>query len=297
MSDLPIEPIALRLGMERHGNRWDPCPVKGCREKGRGAVQIRSAWKCWHCQSAGDAYDLVSYRLLGVRAREAGPRFREVKAFVEEGLGAVPEPVKYEPMVRRVAGVALRDALRACEPAQHTTNPAVRGWLAKRGLVGVGAGVLPPRWTAPWWPWSDTFPLVVGAYTGRGELASMHGRCVQASPVRKTTWPKEADAAGLLFADRAGRELLRGAGRCSVVVVTEGMPDFLAAAGQAEPGWATLGITSGAADALRLVRWPAGVEVFMAVHRDEAGYQYARAVADAVAPIPVRRLPIHRMVA
>lgn len=105
-------------------------------------------------------------------------------------------------------------------------------------------------------------------------------------PPRKTTWPRECSAAGLLFADAGGYALLRGEPRHSQFLVVEGVTDLLRASIVApKVPCGVLGFASGGASALGEVRWPRDAVVGIATDADETGERYA---AEALRAMPIR---------
>lgn len=65
------------------------------------------------------------------------------------------------------------------------------------------------------------------------------------------------------------------------VVIVEGEPDFLSAAGQ-WPDWAVLGIYSGSWSSEIAAKVPGGCEVHVCTHGDSAGLRYLRQIADSL---------------
>lgn len=271
-----------RLGLERHGKRWGPCPACGAERDGRRGVLLDkdTGWWCTKCRTGGDALDLVSYRLLGIPARESGPRFRDVLAWFDASITLAPEPAPPpKPQRAPVSSVAALLKL-AVPPTEH--GPA-SSFLRSRGIAPDTApcGVLPDTAGAPFWPahFSRNWPLVVPAYTARGVLAGLHGRAIGPAP-RKSTWPKGIASAGLVFADPVhARPWLRGGPAPLRLLIVEGITDYLAAASTCD--MPVLGYESGSLSAIEQIRdWP--IRVIIATDNDEAGDRYARQIASAL---------------
>lgn len=303
---LAVEPVALALGMERAGRtRLGPCPA--CHEDrgkhdSRPPVTLRGdaadRWWCSLCRVAGDAYDLVAYRLLGRRAREAGSEFSRVLDWLRD-RGDVPvieprapRPPTYPPLQ------GVLEALRRATPLAETLDPEVLAFLARRNLsTSAPAGVLPAGFAArPWWPAgrSGRWPLVVPAVDASGAIRSLHARRLDGERP-KSLWPKEADAVALVFADpRHARPWLQGGRTPSRVLIVEGMTDYLRACGEpGARGWAVLGIESGSASAFARMPWRPEQRVYVCTDGDAPGDAYAAALERAV-PVSTRRVPMLR---
>lgn len=278
--------LATRLGLTAKGrNRFGPCPV--CREvvdsSGRGALHRSGA--TWHCNACKEA--LSDARLVKETLRLS---WAEAYAWLE---GTEARAVRQEP---EPEPVRPDRAVLAQELARARTPPAAA--LDQLGL--------PPQVArhAGWLPHTPLlrpgYPLVVPAFTGRGELASLQGRSV---PTRqpKTACPTGYDFAGLLFLDRAtARPFFRGDDGPvpQTLLVVEGLTDFLCAAAQADDTIGVVGIVSGSAAALRLVAprvHEHRIRVVSAMDVGPQGDHYTRQIADAFAPHPVYPLDLRRL--
>jgi len=171
-------------------------------------------------------------------------------------------------------------------------HPEARAYLEGRGFVTEDAWVVAPGFTAEWWPttFSRRWPIIVPTFNGHGQLRGLHGIAIDRDMAgRKTTWPKGVDSAGLLFACPAALEWMRGGTPPPVVVLAEGATDFLHAASLRE--YPVLGIESGSADALRLLKWVDGQVVVEAMDHDPAGDRYRVKIRKAIPDrIPVRSI-------
>lgn len=327
MIALPLTPeLAQSLGLHPKGRRWGPCPA--CNAPRTSSSDPRpplilpgKGWTCYACHAQGDAINLVSYALLG--RRDAGHEFPAVLAWLTERGFLAPDAAlprsRLTPRPQR-ASTGQPDPsaprhrpphsevgaiLRRCRKPHEDAD--TRAFLASRKLpIDVPAGVLPPTFSAPWWPspWSTLWPLVIPAYEADGTLASMHGRAVhpvakdgETGPPRKTTWPAGCEAIGLLFADPVlARPLLRGLGAPgSKVLIVEGLTDYLAASALLRGRYGVLGIASGSAPALGLVRWPERTTLLIATDNDTAGERYAAAIVEACWMVTCKRVPLHLM--
>lgn len=320
--DLPAAGVAEEIGLPRNGRRYG-CPAcRTERDKAfprRGPLWIKGTrWACSNCGERGDAITLIAWATTG-QPRPRGKAFAPVLQWLSE-RNHVELAMRAPDPSARAPQAEVRALLCAATPVAETRDQEVLAFLRSRGLdpARIPAGVLPApehpvykrlTWVpvdgrkAPWWPasWSRWWRLAVPAWTGTGELGGLHARDVTGSAKRKATWPLGVDCGGLLFADPAlGRGLLRGEAPEGLrVLIAEGLPDFLYACQEATsiPGLAVLGIESGSAPALRLVRFPRGARIYTSAHVDKAGDTYATAIAEAVAPRAVRRLPLSRRAA
>ncbi len=130
-------------------------------------------------------------------------------------------------------------------------------------------------------------------YDHMGRVATVHARSVGAAEPKGLT-PAGCSIKGAVMADSLGRLILAGeaGGWPEVrVVVTEGVPDFLAAATQATDSDvlapALLGIIAGCWSVDLALRVPRHAEVVLATDTDDAGERYAALVAGT---LPGRRL-------
>lgn len=285
-----------QVGLERRGRRYTPCPACGAERTGRSdkrapvlPVSGGRGWKCYACDEQGGAVHALCLRLHGERLGKGDGRWADVMRWMEERHHieprAQPEPqTRREPVYMDVAPV-----LRMCRPAEQ----GAADWLRSRGYTRpVPAGMLPPGWSAPWWPWRDEFPLVVPAFDAAGVLRSMHGRAIRPGARRKVTWPLGGDTRGLVMASKLARAMLRGETEPRRLLIVEGLTDYLWAA--QDPTIAVLGIASGVDLAPLSRRLRRGMTIVIATDPDPAGDAYAQTVAAQLAPHPVRRLHLGR---
>lgn len=297
--------MALALcGLDSSRRRTGPCLACGATStKGDSRPPLvfgQWGWQCVACGCRGDGLSLVGLYLgvaqqepaaEGPRVRLVGRAFMAVLDFVKSGkmqevkeVRKVEEPKRIDPS----AGLKLAVPLSRC------SEPDVLSWLASRKIpTHAPAGCL-KGFKADWWPWAQGFPLVVPACTGSGEVVSMHARSVTSNEKR---WPRGAEARELLFAPPALRAWMRG--ECKgppALVIAEGLSDYLT--------WSSvssipaIGIASGGASALRMLRLEQGCQVFVGTDPDRNGHgdRYAEEVADAIKHQAVaRRLPLDRV--
>lgn len=297
-----VPQVIPMVGMGSSRRRAGPCPAclaTATRHDARPPVLFSDkSWRCVACRAGGGALSLVGYHLgVGHRVERRygegldlrGRAFRHVISFIEKGeilpvAESEPEDLKrIDPM----------PGLRRAVPVGRCGDAEVCSWLRGRGIDAsrAPAGCL-RNFTADWWFWSRTHPLVVPACTGLGEIESMHARSVTDDTKR---WPKNASSRELLFASPVVRSWLRGeSDQPPVLVVTEGLSDYLTWSSASKVP--TLGVTSGGTGALRTVGIAKGTEVFVGTHSDVSGRRYAEEVADAFAmravvrPLPLRRV-------
>jgi hypothetical protein len=298
LTPIRVELVLPRACPTRKGRRWGPCPACGAEHTDHdprpplAIVGNGLGWWCLACGVTGDAYDLASWIVLEVRARDAGRSFRQVLAWLRSDEVQHVEP-RLDAPVERPRGIA--EMLRACERPANV--PEVAAYLEGRGLdpSKVPAGVVPARFSASWWPraWSSTWRLVVPAVSGRGELLSVQVRAVAGDVEPRMRWPYGCSAGGLLFADptRARPLLRREPSPATRLVIAEGLTDYLTVASGSGEDTAVLGVASGSVVALRLLELPETIRsVIVATDYDRQGEVYAQQIAEALAPRPVRRL-------
>ena len=161
MTSLPrnllIPRVATDLGMKiGKSQRWGPCPSCGSNPKKRPPVYLHhrdTAWTCSRCEEGGDAIDLISFAIVGTKGRNAGPRFQEVVAWLEErgtidlptqDTGPEPEPVRERdffldgfrrgaPVMRARLGARRRQSL----PPVARVRSWRASWSAAPRLLGV----------------------------------------------------------------------------------------------------------------------------------------------------------------
>lgn len=320
--------LAPRVGMTKAGGRWGPCPVCGAerasrdRSDRRGPVAVWSVagvehWKCHAagCDAGGiGAPSLVAAYLFRAVLVKGDPRWREVFAWLRgesPRMAPLPTTRREAPPTTPRPPVAALTALWGTSVRVSRSMPslAAAAFLERRRFPVDAAGELaglrelPTEYAWPeWWPsgWASAYRLALPAFEPDGTFASLHGRSV--GDVRpKTRWPRmgSGSATGLLLADWAGVKLLRGDAALLAelrgVVVVEGFTDLLRtslAVARVRRPLAVLGAASGGFPALARVRIPAGLPVYVGTDADATGDKYARDIANALDPRPVRRLRI-----
>lgn len=153
-----------------------------------------------------------------------------------------------------VMALVAADAARIVQPANKSARPA-------------------------WAKWGDAYRLAVPMVNARGELVTFRFRCVTES-----SGPKEGAASGsargCFCASPAVVAMLRGGALPSMLVVTEGTMDFLAAVAM-RPDAAVMSVVPGSASGLAEVKLPNGFKVRVATHEDDAGERYAKEIREA----------------
>ncbi len=187
-----VAAVAAALGLdvrERHPSAdARPCPACGAelrsagRHDRRGPIGVRaddSGWTCHACKATGDPLDLAAWRIVGTKARAAGPRLADVRAWCA-GAGLCEPDAGRSPATRGGPAVELRPLPAPRPPAPPAYPPAgevaelwtaavrvdcddeAAAWVRSRGLdVGALADrdlarVLPPGAALPRWAhWRD----------------------------------------------------------------------------------------------------------------------------------------------
>ena len=275
-----------------------------------GTLRVR----CFGCEWSGDVFHLVA----AAHSLEPKRDFREVLATacelagmpdeatsVRDGRLAAerqprpappPEPERDYPPVGEVLGLwqtarplvedeqsalylALRgiypdvvqqlDVARALLPDTHETR--MPGWARFRGDAPVSR------------PWTRSgHRILVPVYDCDGQFRSLRAWLVtDEQGVPKRVPPVGHRASGLVLANRAALEILRGERFHSRLVIVEGEPDFLARA-IVSPTDPVLGVLSGSWHEGFAQKVPYGSEVIIRTHLDEAGERYARAITQTI---------------
>ena len=295
-----------------------PCPACGAekrhprRHDRRGAVGLTrgdgAGWRCFECEASGDALDLAALASVGRVPGKGDPAWREVLAACSSrGLCEGPRgataprcalPPRHPPAppVRPHRAAA---AWAACLPPPDDAEAAA--WLrSKRGLdpgrvedFGL-ARALPMTGTLPVWArlgrrsWRETsHRVVVPLFGAGGSLESLHARALDPAAEPKAVSPAGAEVRGLVMADAGAAAMLRGEVRPAVLVVAEGVPDFLSWATRYsdadEDTPAVLGVIAGSWTPELAARVPDGTTVHVRTHADAAGAKYAEAICASLA--------------
>lgn len=322
---VPLAAIVNELGLawERAGKRLVACPACGAEKpaqshRSAGAVVLvdrGTRWWCSSCNERGDGPDLVSLVVFGRPLRPGDPELsRDLRGWFgargwcsTEGpvervtLRPAPPPERARPLVTEAQ---LGELWGRCGPV--TADGPVSAWLRSRGLDPVAiedrglARALPeqpPGWASFWRTLGGRCILPV--FGQAGELVSLQARTVLgAGP--KSLAPKGSDRSAGVLADGTGRALLRGEAwllesGCRAVFITEGDVDWLTRAswvGEADSASPVLGVLGADAWPQWLPeRIPAGWDVHVDVHRDEAGERLLGRVVRALA----EKCPIYRI--
>jgi hypothetical protein len=292
------------------------------RRDGRAPVQLYDArWYCFACSHGGDAVDLLSYVMHGTAFRALDDSRRaEVRAWAaRRGWCEVGKSLSsyLDSKVARYTAIDVAKRPDAGEVAavwgsarQVTSDTEASSWCQGRGLdperldgldlvrvLAIDAGL--PAWARyRGTPWSRSgHRLITRVWDAQGRLSGVHARNVRAdaSPGNKAAWPAcgPGSAGGLLMADAAGQRLLAGTPRGpaqdalarSLIVMAEGLPDFLtwAAKLQGDDARPVFGVGSGSWTDAVAARIPSGCRVVVRTHHDAAGEKYARRICETLA--------------
>ena len=323
-----LDAVALSLGYTYRGRRLTPCPsCRAASRKGerRGAVGLlygadgRRRWKCNACRAGGDVIDFVRAHLGENGNRDTRSWFAS-RGWADSASGPVTPIVEPDPV--RPPQAEILAILKASTPLSRCDRADVLQWAQGRGIDARSA----PLWVAPaphrfeygsltrapvyreegdtrpvpvWWPgsWAREFPILAPMYDAAGQLAGLRGRAISSSARRKTTAPIGFDTIRLLLADPwVALPLLRGASpeALQYVLFAEGDTDYASAAqtSKTDRSIAVIGLISGSPRALVSIKWPARSSLVSAMDPGEAGDRYHQGIVSAVAPFPVRRVPI-----
>jgi ribosomal protein L37AE/L43A len=276
--------IAAQLGREGSDRKGYPCPAcnEEHRDRRRGAVFVGrdGAWRCYRCGACGDGLDYLSFALVGKRLREASA---EERATVRDWCGEAPAP-RPAPAPRAPVYADVSAFWSACYPC-----PSGDPFMAARRLVPSPdlARFTPPTadgWPE-WWPpgRAKVWRLVTRGWAptdGGMAAVNLHGRAVVDPPEFdgrkiKTLWAKGLSSEGVVMWN------LRDVSDARLVLVTEGLTDWLAASCWADerPGVVVFGMTSGGAAAFARIHIPTTADLIIATDDDDAGDKYASDIA------------------
>lgn len=295
--------------------------TKGADKRNAAKVVGDGGWWCEPCEARGDAVTLAAARVTGSLKPVAAEGWREVRrecaalglCDADPSDPAAPTGRKYQPPPLELRAEQAPQRAPAAEVAAlwaaASALDAVPSWdeggrwcgdarvfLADRGLsparlAGLDvARILPPAdghsWPS-WWPstWSRSWRVAAALYAPGGELMGLQARAIDGVEL-KTMNPKGANIRGTFFADAGGLEVLRGGGSGRLVVLVEGLTDFLSAAqlaAELELGErpAVLGLVAGSAQALVSARLNV-TRLNVLTDADETGERYFREVVKAL---------------
>lgn len=295
-----VERLGLQEQARREGGGWKVlCPFHGERSPScsitlgpDGTVRVR----CFSCEASGDVFHLIA----AAKQMSCERDFPAVLDLAAELAGAAPPsaPARRPAHRSRPPAGEVLSLWGAClSPGPEDPELAGRGLdpaqLAERDLVRVLPAGEMPRWAqfrrSSWLQTGHRYVLLM--YGARGEVESIHARALaKGVPEPKALSPAGCLLGGLVFADVAGRDLLRtGRAPPGGVVICEGVPDFLTVAalwGDAdEQAPAVLGVISGSWGKEIGTRIPDGTKVVIWTHSDAggAGQRYAAAIAGTLA--------------
>ena len=301
--------VAARLGLvARHAGSLSPCLAcdavarsEGDRRGPLGITDNGAGWCCHRCKASGDAVDLLTTAVLGVRASGVVD-WSPVWAWLDGPDGRRPIAPPAPRAERELPAGEVLALWEACIPV--TEAEPVRVWLASRGLSAQVvaakdlARALPPEGELPRWAWcrgaswrASGHLLILPLWDAHGMLRSLRARAVRDAEI-KALAPAGSSIKGLCLANGGARAALEGhperVGQLGLIVV-EGEPDYLSW-GHVSLVRPVIGLVSGSWDQRLAEQIPAGARVWLRTHNDEAGDKYARAAARTLEGREVLRL-------
>lgn len=288
--------VLAQSGRDLVRRRSGPCPSCGCERTGKQrqlpvVVSRQYGWFCVKCGTEGDSIEFAALH-LGLSVPVRGQDYKSVLAWLATGETSPRAEAVDEPLVR----INPWPALNRARHIARVEDPVLLSWLEQRAIPRTAPAAWLPSFEAAWWPrgYARWFPLVVPVCTGTGEVVSMQGRAVLPNAPTKTRWPSGAAARELLFATPAARRALAGWENPEYLLIVEGLTDFLTQA-SIMPTVPVVGVTEGAAAALRTTRLCATTKILIGTHVDGKGVKYERDVADAMPMRIIRKAPLERL--
>lgn len=306
--------IAERFGytIKNHPPSVGPCPVcesltrHNKRKDKRLSVNITHGgygWYCIQCEAKGDAVGFAAFHFLKRKAVTKDD-WHQVHNKLAESFSSSPlvlSSIKSKtiiPMVndrpdwREVLDV-WNDKLSTLpgEESRPFIESKFKG-CTLNDIVSTGIIKFQDRHKSigvPWFPWSNLPYGHVLCFDAQGKIVSLHARALvddkELDGRPKTRFPKGYSASGLLLADKSGVSFLRG-GSTPAVVFTEGLTSTVAASSflrrSGRWNWSVIGVTSGSASAVKNIKWPSNLSVYIWTDVDTAGSKYADRIREAV---------------
>lgn len=305
--------IAERFGytIHNHPPSVGPCPAcesfnrHNKRKDKRLSVNITHGgygFYCIQCEAKGDAVGFAALHFLK-RKPTNKMDWQEVHAKLAESLSTVPLALTTKAKVVFTSQTDRPDfnqVLDVWNQKLHTLpGKEEEGFVLEkfRGCTlqdVVDTGIIRFQHKGksvgmPWWPWTNLPYGHVLCFNERGRVITLHARALvddkELDGRPKTRFPKGYSASGVLLADKSGVSFLRG-GSTPALVLTEGLTSTVAASSflrrSGRWNWSVVGITSGSTGAIRNIRWPVGLSVYVWVDDDNAGNKYAERIREAV---------------
>ncbi len=300
-----------------------------------GFSRTEISWKCHKCGAKGDVVDFVSFHYFQRPLKHLSKPEQAVVRdwFAEKGYctaSGVPSHVLPDPSKRPKVNAptfegpvrppkeelnALWENTRTFEQAMEeatTWSAPICEWLVTRRFAPrvlddtKCVRVLPPPvdYNFPeWFPhqWAGTYRIAAQCFEPDGSFASIHCRSVTYAKGRKpagskTRWPVGYEAAGLLMANNAAVEMMKGrAGTVDAFMICEGITDFMRACEQAHRESLNLAIvagTSGSYKNLSKMSIPKTLKIFIATDTDDSGDEYAAIICDQLPEHTLYRMPL-----
>lgn len=302
------DPMALGLdGLKREGLGWTAlCPWHPERTP---SLKLRLyddgiGAKCFGCDRGGTALDVLA-ATHGLAHDLSGAIFFRVLELAESLVGIdpgsstgsspivplrafkaprVPPPWRELYALWSASGMVWDDAEAVAWIEGRGLDPARTDDRGLARLIPTGTDC--PRWA--WGPdgsWSKSgHRLLVRTFDPSGAFVSMQARLIGPGD-RKSLWPAGFASTGI-FADELGQQLLATGTapdwwRKRVVIIAEGIPDWLTAAtvyGDLADPPAVFGIAAGTWTQAHADRVPDGCVVKAWTHHDNAGEKYLQEI-------------------
>jgi hypothetical protein len=267
--------------------------------------------RCFSCDWTGDALDIIA-KVRGLSLRSAD-EFREVLiegAEIAGDLGLADEirgdaPRNDRP--RRVVQPPPQEPERPYPPIETvmsvwessiplTEDDAAYKYLQGRAIhpESVDARyllrVIPPdSFDLPAWAsykgrsWNHSgHRIIARVWDHDGTCRSMRAWQCDGIEGPKRLPPAGHKAQGLVLANRDAVRMLSGKGAPSRLIIVEGEPDWTTWSSRVGDGVAVIGIGSGLWTVEHAEKIPAGLEVIVRTHQDDAGNRYAEHIVGTI---------------
>ena len=303
---------SIDMSTNQKRKRWSKCPA--CSESldktGRPAIRnyVGNRWICNRCQVDGDTIDLISYHLTQndfttcQDKRSVRMHFINLLGKEEQMYRSIitPEVTFTYPPEEELNGI-----MKASNHLAFFRDRVVDDYFAGRGIdpkkVDARVASLQFRYRSltqtersngkvgPWFPefWAKKYPIIFPLYDNKGIMRSFQARAVDPNATKKSQCPIGFSSGGLFFANRLALPFLHGDEVPEELWIVEGEIDFATLSQYDDT--AVLGIKSGSISAMKLIRFPRSMTIYVATDNDTAGDAYAEKILKAVLPcVPLR---------